>query len=168
MAKQQKIEDIIKTVLEAGKAAAQSEAKDAYKTTERRLYALPILREKVKEDKERLTDIDTFGIPQRSKSIVRFNRSGSRLSIDDIEAAIKQDLAATIAADEYEIKRVENALKSVKDDPYYTAVTEKYIEGKSDEEVAERIVCDPSTVRRNRSRLVKKIAVKLYGAKAVQ
>ena len=55
----------------------------------------------------------------------------------------------------------------VADDEYYPIIRMKYFEGKTDEEIAPEIPCDPSTVRRNKSRLIRRIAVKLYGAQAV-
>ena len=43
---------IIQKAVNAGRAQGMSIAKDAYKATERRLYALPVLRQKVEDDKE--------------------------------------------------------------------------------------------------------------------
>ena len=44
---------IIQKAVNAGRAQGMSIAKDAYKATERRLYALPVLRQKVEDDKEK-------------------------------------------------------------------------------------------------------------------
>ena len=70
---------IIQKAVNAGRAQGMSIAKVAYKATERRLYALPVLRQKVEDDKEKLEQIKTHGAPDRSKSIVRFSRTGYRL-----------------------------------------------------------------------------------------
>ena len=116
-------------------------AKDTYKATERRLYALPILREKLQEDKEKLEEIRTHGTPQHSKGIVRYSRTGIRLSPEEILDGIIKDMEATIAADQYEIDTVEKALSHVKDDPFYSAIEAKYFEGLDDEDVAEDLNC---------------------------
>lgn len=50
---------IIQKAVNAGRAQGMSIAKDAYKATERRLYALPVLRQKVEDDKEKLEQIKT-------------------------------------------------------------------------------------------------------------
>lgn len=158
---------IIQKAVNAGRAQGMSIAKDAYKATERRLYALPVLRQKVEDDKEKLEQIKTHGAPERSKSIVRFSRTGYRLTPEEmLEANIKY-LEATIAADEYEIECVEKALTAIEADTYYETVKGKYIDGRSDEQIAETIPCDYTTVWRNRKRLVQKVAVMLYGAQAV-
>ena len=158
---------IIQKAVNAGRMQDMSVAKDAYKATERRLYAIPVLKLKVKEDREKLEEIKTYGAPQRSKSIVRFSRTGIRLTQEEILEALVMDMEATIAADTYEIECVEKALTAIEADTYYETVKGKYIDGRSDEQIAETILCDYTTVWRNRKRLVQKVAVMLYGAQAV-
>lgn len=142
-------------------------ASDAYKATERRLRALPILRDKVEYDRERLDEYKCGVVRGKSKSITRFTTSGSRLDPLEMIEALEQDTAAQIATDEYEIKLIEDALSIIKKDPYYAAVYDKYILDKTDDEIAEQIPCDPSTVRKNRGRLVRQLAVRMYGATAI-
>ena len=162
------VEDIIKQAVEAGRISAERTARDAFKATEKRLYALPVLRLKIEDDKERLEEVRKYGPRSRSKSITRFQKSGVRLSPEEILEAVIIDLEATIAADEYEVETLERALKNVERDTYYKTVTGRYIEDLSDEQVAAEIPCDTSTVWRNRKRLVQRVAVWLYGADAVK
>ena len=132
---------IIQKAVNAGRAQGMSIAKDAYKATERRLYALPVLRQKVEDDKEKLEQIKTHGAPERSKSIVRFSRTGYRLTPEEMLEAIIKDLEATIAADEYEIETLEKALAHIEDDPFYPAVEAKYIDGLEDDDIAADLKC---------------------------
>ena len=142
-------------------------AGNTYKETEKRLYAYPDLLEKIEGDKERLSELMTHGTPERSTSVVRFQRSGVRLSPEEILDGILQDLQATIAADQYEADTIAAALARIESDPYYPAIAGKFIECKGDEEIAALIPCDPSTVRRNRGRLIRRLAIWLYGAQAL-
>ena len=178
MAKSQKSVDINAIAQAAANEAARlaygqgslhraKTAGSVYKDTERRLYAFPDLLEKIEGDKEKLSELMTHGAPARSKSIVRFNRSGVRLSPDEILDGIIQDLTATIAADQHEADTIATALERIQDDPYYVVIAGKFIERRSDEDIAAAIPCDPSTVRRNRGRLVRRLAVWLYGAQAL-
>ena len=64
-------QDIIRQAVEAGRISAERTAKDAFKATERRLYALPVLRNKRDDDKERLEELKQYGPRGRSKSITR-------------------------------------------------------------------------------------------------
>lgn len=161
-------EDIIRRAVEAGRISAERTARDAFKATEKRLYALPVLRLKIRDDKERLEEIKQYGPRGRSKSITRFQKSGVRLSPEEILDAIVLDMEATIAADEYEVETLERALNVISEDAYYKTVTGRYMEDLSDEAVAEAIPCDTSTVWRNRKRLVQRVAVRLYGAEATK
>lgn len=140
---------------------------NAYRATEERLYALPTLRVKVEKDKEDLLDIQEHGIPQRSKDICRFQRDGLRLDHEDILDALIRDLTAKIAADEYEIEIMTTALDTVKEDDYYRALTGRYFDNIGDKAIAVELKCDDTTVWRNRSRLVRRVAVRLYGVEAI-
>lgn len=168
MGKTKEIEEIIKQAVEAGRISAERTAKDAFKATERRLYALPVLRKKAEDDRERLEELKTYGPRNRSKSITRFIKSSIRLTPEEILAAVITDMEATIAADEYEIETMERALSTIADDEYYRTVTGRYIDNLPDEDVAEEIPCDTSTVWRNRKRLVQRLSVWLYGADAIK
>ena len=75
---------------------------------------------------------------------------------------------AGIAADRYEIETMERALATVRDDPYYRALSGKYLDDVDDRDIAEALECDTSTVWRHRKRLVQRVAVWLYGAEALR
>ena len=154
---QENIRDIIMQAVEAGRISAERTAKDAFKATERRLYGLPTLKIKLEDDLERV-----------SKSITRFIKNGNRLSPDEIWEAVLMDMEATIAADRYEIETLERALATVRDDPYYRALSGKYLDDVDDRDIAEDLECDTSTVWRHRKRLVQRVAVWLYGAEALR
>ena len=161
------IKEAVNAGLQAGRLQAAKLTGDAYKATEKRLYAYPVILEKIADDKEKLEEIMTHGAPERSKSIVRFSRTGVRLTPGEILDALVQDMTATIAADQYEADTIAAALKTIENDPYYAAVAGKFLEGQTDDEIAVVVPCDPSTVRRNRGRLIRKLAVWLYGAQAL-
>ena len=141
---------IIQKAVNAGRAQGMSIAKDAYKATERRLYALPVLRQKVEDDKEKLEQIKTHGAPERSKSIVRFSRTGYRLTPEEMLEAIIKDLEAT----------------HIEDDPFYPAVEAKYIDGLEDDDIAADLKCGNTQLWKQRGRLVRAVAVLLYGSQA--
>lgn len=168
MSNKNDIENIIKMAVEAGRISAERSSKDAYKATERRLYALPILRRKLADDKERLDEIKKYGPKEKSKSVTRFVKSGVRLSPEEIYDVMIMDMESTIAADQHEIETMEKALSIIQDDEYYFTVTGRYLEDLPDERVSEMIPCDTSTVWRNRKRLVQRLAVWLYGVAAIR
>lgn len=135
------VEKIVEMAVMAGRMAAERAPVDAFKATERRLYALPILREKLERDRERLPKLD---------------------------GAARADLEVIIAADADEVETLEWALVNCAGDTYYQAVAGRYFEGLDDEQIGKLSHCDDSTVWRNRKRLVQRISVYLYGAFAVR
>ena len=174
MAKRQKKSDIEKIIeravkegIEAGRKQAERVPGNAYRATERRLYALPVLVRKVEDAQLRLKELEQTGAPGRSKDVIRFARTGVRVSPEEILDTLIADTKASIAADEHEIETVKKALRNIENDPYYAAVSGRYFEGISDEEIARQIPCDERTVRRHRGRLVRVVAVWLYGVDAV-
>ena len=162
------IDGMIRRAVAAMKVASERSAKDAYRATERRLYALPDIRAKLEDDRETLAEVKEHGARGRSHSVTRFLKAGVRLTPEEALAAVLMNLEAEIAASEHEIDMMERALALIADDEYYATVTGKYIDRLPDEEIAERIPCDPTTVWRNRRRLVQRLSVRLYGVEAVK
>lgn len=162
------INEAVERAVAATRIAQADNAKSLYKQTERRLYALPHLLEKAKEDQARLEEMrDSGSVQGKSKSIIRFTAGGLRTDPEEMFEAVMNDLLARMAADRQEVETVQKALKSIERDAYYPAVPARYFDGRADWEVAEELHCDDSTVRRNRARLVRIVAIRLYGVAAV-
>ena len=164
------INEAVRAGIQAGRLQSQGGKNNnhTFKMTERRLYAYPIILARIQATQEELAELEAQGqAPERSKSLVRFSRSGVRLTPEEILEGLLQDLRAKIAADQYEADTIAGALKTIKGDRYAAAIVGRFIEGKDDEEIAVAIPCDSSTVRRNRGRLLRKLTVWLYGAEAL-
>ena len=161
------VEAVIRQAVEAGRIAEAKGSKDVYKSTEKRLYAYPVLKKKVEDDKERLEEFMKHGPRERSRSIVRFQKSGVRLTPEEIFETVKLDMEATIAADEEEISTIERAISQIESDKFTLALTGKYFCGMTDEEIGAEIGCDATTVWRNRKRLMQIVMTYLYGVLAV-
>jgi len=150
--------------------APRNAAQAAYAATEKRLYALPILRERIEDNREELTELENMGVEalrHHSSSLVRLIRPGMRLTPEEVHSAQMAELRARLAADEREVRKLQNALHSVAEDPYYLTIELKYFSGIKDADAANRLRCDPATVRRNRNRLVKRLALRLYGVDCI-
>lgn len=153
----------------AGRREASLSAKEAFRNTENRLQAFHVLLKKIKDDIEYLEQVQKYGTPEYSKSIVRYSSNGgSRITAEEkLEAAIAA-LKSQIAMDEFEAEAIQKAIDCVSADEYFYVVEKRYFENKSDEEIAEKFHIDRTTVWRNRSRLVRIMAVSLYGYKACE
>lgn len=138
-----------------------------FKETERLLYSLPALRLKVDQDEEDLQGglIHPKG---RSKDIVRPVKGGTGAYDPETQKArYIQQRMESMERTKKEIQRIERALETIQDDPYYELIPLRYWDQLEPKEVAERLNCDERTFYRHKSRLVNKLKVVLFGADAL-
>ena len=141
---------------------------DFVKQTEARLYAYKDLKAKVYNDMLDLNDLRREKASGKSRDIIYRSVSGGvSISPEEIQEMKIQKLSRIIREGLREIARIEDAVKSVEDDYYSDVIKLRYFNRMTDENVAEKLNCDVSTVRRNRKRLLKRIAVRFYGMEAV-
>ena len=143
--------------------------KKCYKQTEARLYAYPVLQENIKRYEKDIKDLEIEKITCRSKDLARFSAcaGGIRLTPKEIQEGKIIGVKIKLERDKKEIEEVAAALKIIEGDYYELAVLGKCFESIADSHIAEKLSCDESTIRRNRSRLVRKIALFLYGAEVL-
>lgn len=145
-----------------------SDAKELYKQTERRLFAYNDIKAKLENDIKDIEDLKKEGITGRSRDIIyRAVSGGVRLSPDELQQIKIDAITEQVQDGRRELSRLDDVLLAIDDDDYGKIIRMKFIERKRDEYIAEIMNCDTSTIRRHRSRLVKRIAVRLYGAAAV-
>ena len=120
--------------------------------------------------REELTELENCGVEalrHHSASLVRLIRPGMRLTPEEVHSAQMAELRARLAADEREVRKMQHALRSIGEDPYYLTIELKYFDNVKDADAALRLRCDPATVRRNRRRLVRRLALRLYGVECI-
>lgn len=157
------IEEAIKKTAALMIAEKNAQPDDCYKQTIKRMRAIPILKERIRDNTARLDG----PLQGKSTSIVRYSADGVRADPEEMLEAVRRSLSAHIEADRAEVDEVETAMAYIGSDYYFPAVYDSYILGKSDAEIAEQLHCEDSTVRRNRGRLTRIIAVRLYGVLAI-
>ncbi len=100
----------------------------------------------------------------RQRLVQRFQRSGVRLTEEQIYQGVIKDMRAGIAAEEHALDEIEAALAAIANDPYYSCVSRRYFDGWEDCAIGAELDCKSSTLRRHRVRLLDQMAVMLYGA----
>lgn len=126
--------------------------------------------ERIEDNREELTELENCGVEalrHHSASLVRLIRPGMRLTPEEVHSAQMAELRARLAADEREVRKMQHALRSIGEDPYYLTIELKYFDNVKDADAALRLRCDPATVRRNRRRLVRRLALRLYGVECI-
>ena len=157
------IEAIIKARIEF-----EAGQRNYFRETERLLYSLPALRLKVAQDEEDLEN-GLMMPKERSKDIVCPTGSSSYGPHDPLSQAERYiaERKASMERTKREIQRIERALETIQDDPYYDIIPLKYWDLLQPAEIAERLNCDERTYRRHKNRLVNKLKVVLFGADAL-
>lgn len=139
--------------------------KNAFQKTEQLLYNYVDFKDVIKQKKTMIDDLLKYGLPKKSKSITSFSGDeGMREvkteqeQIDEYVASIENSMRLTIRC----VSVIDDALKSVSNDPYYNVIEERYFNKKNLEDIAEDIEKDVSTVSRNKNRLVNMIKIKIF------
>lgn len=135
-----------------------------YKRTELLLYNYSKLKLAVEQKQEDINYIEQNGLPEKSKSITFYSSSGGSISAGDRYLELIEKYRVEKAETERDVQRIENALDKIKDDKYYKIVELKYIkqECKTDDELADKLEKDRSTITRNRSRIINSIKIILF------
>lgn len=79
-----------------------------------------------------------------------------------------EDIRALLLRNRLAVKRIDRAVQALCADPYYEIIELKYRQGLPEETIAEQLCCDPSTIRRNKNRLLERLGVILFGIDALE
>lgn len=135
-----------------------------YKRTEIVLYNYEKLKLAVKQKEEDIRYIEENGLPDKSKSIVFYSTAGGNISAGERYIELIEKYKVEKAETERDIARIESALDKVRTDKYFSIIALKYLdqEAKTDEEIAEILDKDRTTISRNRNRLMNSIKTILF------
>ena len=136
-----------------------------YRKVEILLSTLHSFKDAVKQKEEELEEIKRYGIHEKSKSIVCYSSAGG-VAPGDRYLELEEKYMKEKKETEREINRIEKALDKIKDDKYFTIIELKYLnfdeKSKTDEEIAEILGKDRTTIIRNKKRLINKLKVILF------
>jgi RNA polymerase sigma factor (sigma-70 family) len=167
----QKLESIIiktvrTTLKEIEKKKPLSE-KSYFSRTERLLYSYPSLKVSLNELELNIHDIELEGIKRKSTSIVVFSGKGSSGDNDEqltAAEAYKESKERT----QRMVNRIERALDHIRGEEGYEIIEMKYFDNMNNLEIADKIPCSESTVKRWRKRLVNQLGVLIFGVDALE
>lgn len=146
---------------------AKSTEKSAFQKTEQLLFNYKKFHQIVEDKKLEIEELQQFGVPGKSAMSggerVQSSRSefGIVLPAESVENAV-QKIHCAIQTTVQGIAMIDKALAAVKNDPYYEIIEMRYFEGRTLEDIGVYFNCDHSTISRNKSRLVKDLAMRLF------
>ena len=164
----QEIRSVFSDEIQKLKPTARHSEKDLVKLTKKRLYAYPLLKINIERYKADIEDIKKEDMG-KSKSIVMFSPSskgGERPTLEELREAKIMIVERKIARDENEIREIDTALSTIRDDEYYPIIEMSYFRKISDEAIRDELYWSIPTIGRHRGRLINILNASLYGADA--
>ena len=154
--------------LEGKKVSANPKMeKTAYQKTEQLLFNYNGFKRIVAEREQEIADLRKYGVPQKSAMSggerVQTSRTnvGIVLPEDAVEDAVRnveRSVEGTVQA----IALIDKCMAALKNDPYYCILEMRYFEGRTQEDIALELNCSQVTISKNKSRLVKDLAMRLF------
>lgn len=145
--------------------------KTAYQKTEQLLYNYNGFKKIVAERMQEIDDLRRYGVP-KSCAVTEYVQKGGmphglvleEESVEDAVRTVQRSVEGTIHA----IALIDKCMAALKHDPYYRVLEMRYFEGRTQEDIATVFGCNQATIARNKSRLVKELAMRLFPDQVTQ
>lgn len=134
----------------------------SYKNTESLLNNYYLLQKSINDMKNQIKDLQKYGLSKTTNAvhtvIQNVVKEDENIIIENRINNLKQSIHRTKSV----IKMINLILQDIKEDKYYQIIELKYFNKKTNEEIAEILECDVSTVSRNRNRLINTIKIRFF------
>ena len=141
--------------------------KTAYQKTEQLLFNYNGFKRIVEERKQEIADLRKYGVPGKSSMSGGERVQSSRTNVgivlpeDAVEDAVRT-VEASVQGTVQAIALIDRCMAALKTDPYYKVLEMRYFEGRTLEDIGVYYGCDHTTISRNKSRLVRELAMRLF------
>lgn len=146
--------------------AAGKHEQTAYQKTEKLLFKYMDFVDIINQRKLEIESLRRYGVPQRSLSIVEYSpgsgvQPGLCLEEEAVEAAVR-NVEESVHDIVQAVELIDKCMASLATDPYYDILEMRYFEGRTQEDIADYYNCSQVTISKNKARLVKELALKLF------
>lgn len=142
-----------------------------FQKTETLLFNYGNFKDVIKDKEAEINELRQFGLRKKSASITSFSGNTGLIEVksdaEKVEDKIEM-IEFSISTTRNFIRIIDNALDTLKDDPYYNLIRMRYFEGCTREEIAEHFDCDVKTVTRNKNRLINLLQIRLFSDEVIQ
>ena len=140
-----------------------------FQKTETLLFNYKNFLSAIKDKQEQIEELKQYGIRKHTSSGMCGNTGFIEVKSDAEKAEEKIELIQySIQTTRNFIKIIDDALDSLKLDPYYDLIPMRYFENKTREDIAEHFDCDVSTVNRNKNRLINLLQIRLFSDEVIE
>lgn len=157
---------VVKALEDKTPSANQKMEKTAYQKTEQLLYNYNGFKRIIDERMQEIDDLRKFGVPQRCGSSGERVQNGNLpqgivLPEESVEAAVRTVQRSVLGAVQV-VELIDKCMSALKKDQYYKILEMLYFEGRTQEDIAVAYGCNQATIGRNKNRLVKELAMRLF------
>lgn len=151
----------------SGQGEGKCKEKTAYQKTEQLLYNYRAFQKIVQERMEEIEDIKKYGVPKKSGAIVEYGGNvggtprGIVLPEESVESAV-QRITDSVQDTVQAISLIDKCMAQLKSDPYYCILEMRYFDGRTQEDIAYQLNCSQVTISKNKGRLVRELAMRLF------
>ena len=142
-----------------------------FQKTETLLFNYNNFKAVIKDKETEIAELRQYGMRKKSTSITSFSGNTGLIEVKSDAEKVEEKIEMiefSIATTRNFIKIIDDALSSLKDDPYYDLIGLRYFQGCSREEIAEVFDCDVKTVTRNKNRLINLLQIRLFSDEVIQ
>lgn len=141
--------------------------KTAYQKTEQLLFNYNGFKRIVAEREQEIADLRKYGVPGKSACAggerVQTSRTNVGIvlpedAVEDAVRTVERSVEGTVQA----IATIDKCMAALKDDPYYKILEMRYFEGRTQEDIALELNCSQVTISKNKNRLVRDLAMRLF------
>ncbi len=136
---------------------------NSFQKTEQVLYKYHDFAEAIEAKEDQIKELEAYGIKKKSKSITKFGAGSGEVKseMERIEEKI-QAIENTIDDTRRYVGIIDSALSKIESDRFFPVIRMKYFERMTHEDIGFEIEVDPSTVCRQKNRLIRKLSVYLF------
>ena len=139
--------------------------KTAYQKTEQLLFNYLGFKKIVAERMQEIDDLRKYGVPQSCAVKEYVDKGGIVGGIvlpeESVEAAVCR-VQSSVHDTVQVISMIDKGMQSLKTDMYYEILPMRYFEGRTLEDIGVHFNCDHTTISRNKNRLVRELAMRLF------
>ena len=142
-----------------------------FQKTETLLFNYNHFKAAIRDKEEQIREIREVGLAKKSAAFTTYSGNGGYIEVksDDEKADEKiERIESTIKTTRNFVRIIDNAIDTLKDDPYYELINLRYFKGWSREEIADYFVCDVKTITRNKNRLINLLQIKLFSDEVIE
>lgn len=163
-------ETVKKTVAEIKRQGIlKNNRQTPFQKTETLLYNYNNYKAAIEDKYEQIKNIQCLGVSKKSSSISSFS-SGPIYEIKSEDDKAEEQIISmlnSIRITENFITIIDAAIDTLKDDEYFDIINLKYFEEKSREDIAIHYDVDPSTISRNKNRLINLLQIRLFSDEVI-